>query len=369
MHKPLKTLSLVLLAMVFHLEVQAQTFNSQDYQLKVTKVFSGLKNPWSFLWLDPEQILVSERNGVFKIINTSSQKVISAYRPKLENYQISQSGQGGLLDLLQDPEVPSLVYATASIRNPQNGNKTTGLLRLELEKNAISSSRLVFVANAWETSGVHFGSRLITDGKQVFMSIGDRGDRFSAQNPANHKGSLLALQLESLRNSQKLVPAEIYSFGHRNPQGLFRDSRGGEIFAHEHGPQGGDELNLIKQGSNYGWPITTYGKEYVTGRDIAPENHPNTEQPLFYWVPSIAPSGLVRYRGDEFAKWQDDFLLGSLKFGFIQRLSLKNGEIKVQENLLEGLNERIRDIRQAPGGGLYFITDSRDGSVYQISRH
>ena len=304
---------------------------------------------------------------MFKIINTSSQKVTNAYRPKFEDYAISQSGQGGLLDLLQDPEDPSLVYATASIGNPQNGYTSTGLLRLELEKNSISSSSLVFVADAWETSGVHFGSRLATDGKQVFMSIGDRGNRHSAQSLENHKGSILSLELATLRSSQKLLQAEIYSFGHRNPQGLFRDPATGEIFAHEHGPQGGDELNLIQRGTNYGWPITTYGKEYVTNRDIAPETAPNTEQPLFYWVPSIAPSGLIRYQGDEFSNWQGDFLLGSLKFGFIQRLSMQDGKLRVLENLLEGLNERIRDIRQAPDGGLYFITDSSNGSIYRLS--
>ena len=142
------------------------------------------------------------------------------------------------------------------------------------------------------------------------------GNRDTAQDINNHNGSILSLDIVKLRKSKKLVQAEIYSYGHRNPQGLYRDSQTEEIFAHEHGPQGGDELNLIQKGKNYGWPRTTYGKEYVSGRDIAPETYPNTEQPLLYWVPSIAPSGLIRYRGKEFLKWQGDFLVGSLKFGF-----------------------------------------------------
>ena len=283
-------------------------------------------------------------------------------------------GQGGLFDVALHPDFERnrlvyLAYAGSAARGIG-----TELARGRLEGNSLTDVEVLFRAVPKSTGGRHFGGRIVFDGEgHVFLTLGDRGDRPRAQELDDHAGSLIRL------NEDGSVPAdnpfvgqagakpEIWTLGNRNMQGAALHPQTGELWTHEHGPQGGDELNLMRAGTNYGWPVITYGANYGLGTSIGEgTSRPGMAQPVHYWVPSIAPSGLAIYDGDAFPRWRGDMLVGSLKFSLLARLDMEGGEVVREERMLEGMLGRIRDVKVGPDGLIYLLTDQRDGVIARL---
>lgn len=332
--------------------------------IKIEPIITGLNGPWSFGFLPNGQILITEKRGHLYLTNPidGAKQRISGLPP------IEAIGQGGLLDVLIPRDFASNREIFLTYVKRQSGGQGTALLRAELPFGSARLQNLVeiFEMKSGSSGGRHFGSRLAEapDGS-IFMTIGDRGDRPSAQDLLRENGSILRLTRDGKPVAQSPVNGStIWSWGHRNPQGLAID-RQGRVFAIEHGARGGDEINLIERGNNYGWPIISYGRHYSGGQIGEGTSKPGLEQPLYYWDPSIAPSGLMIYSGRLWPQWEDHIFTGSLKFDQIVITNefpnvLPAGNIQTQET------QRVRDIREGPDGGIYFLNES-DGILYRIT--
>ena len=346
------------------------TEGSGDEEFNVILLASDLDHPWSIAILPDSRILITERPGRLFLYEPGQ---AGALREVAGLPEISPNGQGGLLDVVLHPDFQSngWVYLTYS-SSYERGFGTT-LARGRLRGAALTDVRELFRMSGPDRSGQHFGSRLAfgTDGK-LYMTIGERGSRDRAQDTGDHAGSVLRL------NDDGSVPAdnpfvgtpgalpEIYSYGHRNAQGLALGPTG-EMWLHEHGPRGGDEINIVAPGANYGWPVISYGAEYGSGRPVGEgTSMPGMMQPLTYWVPSIAPSGMTFYDGEAFPSWNGDLFVGALAGEHLRRVDLEDGRIVGQEVLLQGVVGRIRDVRTGPDGLLYFITDEDRGGLYRL---
>jgi glucose/arabinose dehydrogenase len=265
-----------------------------------------------------------------------------------------------------------LVYLSYAADLP--GGRGTHVARGRLQGHHLRDVEVIFRAQPGFGGGRHFGSRLLFDPDgYLFITLGDRGNRPNGQDLGNHPGSIIRLHDDgSVPDDNPFVGRagvrpEIYTYGNRNVQGIALQPGSALIWAHEHGPQGGDELNLINAGANYGWPVITYGRNYVTGTRIGEgTSKTGMEQPVYYWVPSIAPSGMAFYDGDRFPEWQGNLLVGSLKFELLVRLELENGRVTHEERLLEGELGRIRDVRSGPDGYIYLLTDEPDGELVRL---
>jgi glucose/arabinose dehydrogenase len=348
-------------------------FNSEHYKLKPKVIIDELNHPWAITWLESEnknhqELLITERNGdilYFSIDNNKIQKRIKIKPP----VEIFQNGQGGLLDIKTHPNYSKnkWIYLTYSAKSADKS--ATSLARFRIKDYKIKDWQLLFTDNEWSATPIHFGSNIAFDNKGfVYITIGDRGRRYTAQSLKYSKGKVIRLHDDGRlpKDNPFSENKAIYSYGHRNPQGLWFDNKKQELWLHEHGPRGGDELNLINKGNNYGWPIISYGNEYLSNLPVSKITHKKgMEQPIHYWIPSIAPSGLLRYQGDEFTLWNDDFLLGSLKFGELVRLRVINNKVIKEERLLEGKLGRIRAISQH-NDNLFILTDSIKGKLIQL---
>ncbi|HIP79678.1 MAG TPA: PQQ-dependent sugar dehydrogenase, partial [Kiloniellaceae bacterium] len=280
---------------------------------------------------------------------------------------------GGLLDVAVHPDFAENGLIYLSYAGPGEGGASTEVARGRLDGMALQDVEVIFRATPKSGGTGHFGSRLVfdRDGK-LFISLGDRRQIRESQNLGNHIGTVIRL------NDDGSVPEdnpflgqagaqpEIYSYGHRNVQGMTLHPESGEIWSHEHGPRGGDELNLVKAGANYGWPVITYGIDYSGAIITDKTEAPGMEQPIVYWDPSIAPSGMAFYDGDKFPQWQGDLFIGALAHLHLRRLEMEGGQVVGQESLLTGLNERIRDVRNGPDGYLYVLTDSSNGQLLRL---
>jgi len=250
----------------------------------------------------------------------------------------------------------------------------TAVARGRLEGMRLNDTEVLFRLAPKSSTSHHFGSRLVFDRQgHLFITLGDRGDRPRAQDLADHAGSVIRLNDDgSIPADNPLVGRtdarpEIYSYGHRNIQGASLHPESGRLWTHEHGPQGGDEINLPEAGMNYGWPVITYGVNYGIGTRIGEGTEkPGMAQPLYYWDPSIAPSGMAFYQGDAFPAWQGDLFVGSLKFRLLVRLRIQNGKVVHEERMLKGELGRIRDVRLGPDGLLYLLTDEDDGRLIRL---
>jgi aldose sugar dehydrogenase len=365
------TASLIALAAV---PAASQTIEqSQHHTFRVVTVAEGLENPWSMAFLPNGDILVTERPGRLRIVRNGTLQA----QPIDGVPEVRARGQGGLLDIALHPEFAgnSLVYLSFS--KPRNGGDegTTAVVRGRLEGNRLTNVEEIFEANAWSRGGAHFGSRLAFDGQgHLFITVGDRGARpemetaarHPSQDPANHQGTVIRLHDDGRVPSdnpfvgrQGFLP-EIWSYGHRNPQGLAYDATTGNLWSNEHGPQGGDELNLVRPGLNYGWPVIGFGVQY--GGDTLHRNtrREGLEQPVHYWVPSIATSGLLLYTGDRFPAWNGNIFVGGLAGQQLARLTMEGRRVTGEETLLRGV-ARIRDVRQGPDGFIYIAFDERGG--------
>ncbi|MBY0224282.1 MAG: PQQ-dependent sugar dehydrogenase [Hyphomicrobium sp.] len=351
---------------------------AKESRVKAETVAKGLASPWGLQFLPDGRMLVTEKPGRLRIV-TRDGKVGAAISgvPK-----VFATGQGGLLDVLLATDFgPRGGDIYLSFSEPrEDGAAATAVARARLTLDdtgggTLSGLETIFQQQpAVAKSGNHFGSRLVwAPDRSLFVTTGDRGSaRSEVQKPDTTIGKVLNLKPDgSPAHSQPAQPGwdpKIWSLGHRNIQGAALDPATGELWTVEHGARGGDELNLTKRGKNYGWPIITYSNEYFGGAIGEGTSRPGIEQPVYYWVPSIATSGLAIYSGDLFPEWKGNIFVGGLKGAQLSRLVLKNGEVVAEETLLRDLDQRIRDVRQGPDGALWLLTDDpRDGQIVRLS--
>jgi glucose/arabinose dehydrogenase len=338
--------------------------------IKVENVISNLGIVWGMTFISSNKILFTLKSGKIGILNINTKKV----KYLLNTPTVLYGGQGGLLDVKISPSFKKdkLIYFTY-VKNIQNKGVTT-LSRAKLENDELIDWQDLLVSNSASKTSRHFGSRITFDDKgHVYFSIGDRGVRPNAQNLKNHAGSIIRLNLDGtipkdnpFINKKGKLP-EIYSYGHRNPQGLFFDKNTKNLWSIEHGPRGGDEINLIKKGLNYGWPVISYGKEYWGPFDVGEgRKKEGMIQPKKVYIPSIAPSSLIVYNHNNFLNWNGNIFSGALKLRHLNRIVLnKYNEVIKEERLLKRLEERIRNVIQSPNGNLYISTDS--GNILSLA--
>ncbi len=340
-----------------------------QHEFRVEVLMEGLAHPWGLAFLPDGRMLVTERSGTLYLVNPDGWT-----RQRVEGVPpVDARNQGGLLDVALHPDFADnrLVYLTWS--GAGEGGNATHLGRGRLDGDRFTDFQVLFVATPLADSTKHFGSRLVFDGEgHLFMTVGDRGQRSRAQDLTDHNGSVLRLQPDGGVPSdnpfvgRRDAREAIWSYGHRNPQGAALHPDSGRLWIHEHGPRGGDEVNIPRPGDNYGWPVITYGREYY-GPEIGPDAKPGLRQPVHQWTPSIAPSGMAFYTGDAFPRWRGDLFVGALKFRMLVRLELEGDRVVGETRLLEDAGWRIRDVRQGPDGLLYLLTDSSHGKLVRLA--
>lgn len=344
------------------------TFDASQHRFQLLKVTSGLEHPWGFAFLPDGSMLVTERPGQLRrIVNGQlDPKPVAGVPP------VYASGQGGLLDVALHPRFVENRLVYLSYASPGKGGAATAVARGRLVGNFLEDVEELYVALPRASGVRHFGSRLLFADGYLFITAGERGDADRAQALDDPAGSILRLHDDGRIPKdnpfvmQSGARPEIYTYGNRNPQGMTKERVTGRIYVVEHGPKGGDELNLIEPGVNYGWPVITHGLSY-SGFKIGEGTHKaGMAQPVHYWVPSISPSGLMIYDGDRFPAWRGSFFIGALSGRLLARLEIEKGRVVVEERLLEGLGERIRDVRQGPDGLIYLLTDHSDGMLLRL---
>ncbi len=357
------------LAALWALETRGEEYTSTQASFRVTVLAEGLEHPWGMAFLPDGSLLITERPGRLRLYRNGAleQTPISGLP------EVAARGQGGLLDVALDPEFPDEPWVYISFARPGEGGAGTAVARGRLEAGALRDIELLFDLPRKTSSGQHFGSRLVFDRQGfLFVTVGERGQGARAQDPHDPAGSVLRLHADGtippdnpFADGADGHPA-VYSYGHRNPQGIALNPSTGDIWVQEHGPQGGDEINIAKPGANFGWPRVTHGEEYGGGR-IGPAEAPGFVAPIWHWTPSIAPSGMAFYTGHDFPHWQGDLFNGSLKFELIARLELDGDEVLGEERLLEEAYGRMRDVEMGPDGLLYLLTDSSNGLLLRLS--
>jgi glucose/arabinose dehydrogenase len=346
-----------------------QTFETLGPSIRIVPLAKGLANPWSIAFLPNGDMLVTERPGRLRIVRSG----VLAPEPVAGVPEVVAMGQGGLLEVLPHPKFAENQWLYLTYSKPGEQGNTTALARGKFDGRALTEVKDLFVADNWSKGGAHFGSKLAfgRDG-MLYMTIGERNDRVRAQNTNIHGGKILRLREDGTVPpdnpfvGKEGYKPEIFTWGHRNAQGLAIHPETGEIWANEHGPQGGDELNLLAAGKNYGWPVVTHGREY-SGELIT--NQPwkeGMENPVMFWVPSIGISGLTIYTGDRFPTWKGNFFVGALSGLQVQRIQFTEKGPIGRESLLGPLKLRIRDVRQGPDGNLYVAVDANPGGVLRI---
>jgi glucose/arabinose dehydrogenase len=341
-------------------------------KVRAVPVVKGLENPWSVTFLPNGDMLVSERPGRLRVVR----KGVLDPTPVAGVPEVWATGQGGLLEVLPHPQFAKnqLLYLTYS--KPCDKGATTALHRGKFDGRTLTEARDLFVADNCNTGNPHFGSKLAwaRDGL-LYMTIGERGDRDRAQNTNIHGGKVLRLKEDGtvppdnpFANKPGYKP-EIYSYGHRNPQGLAFHPDTGVLWETEHGPQGGDEVNIVQAGKNYGWPVASYGREYApNGAKVSMgPSREGIEEPMMLWIPSIGASGLMVYSGDQFPEWKGQLFAGGLSGLQLHRFAFnEKGGLMGREAMLEPLRQRIRDVRQGPDGYIYLVVDANPGGVLRL---
>ena len=363
----------MLLVLGVHAEAMfaQQVYTSDKHDFQIEEVAKGLQRPWAMAFLPNGDMLITERTGSLRIIR---QGQLDAKHIAGLPENIYSAGQGGLLDIALHPhfEKNKLVYF--SYAGSGEGGAGTEVARAEFDGEVLTNLEKIFIVEPKTPGQHHYGSRLVfaSDGT-LFITTGDRYNRLhDAQDPSNHLGTIIRINDDgSVPEDNPFVnhskyKSEVYSYGHRNAQGIALRPQDQSIWSHEHGPRGGDEVNKLKAGANYGWPAITYGIDY-SGAIISDKTHaPGMEQPIVYWDPSIAPCGMTFYQGDKFPQWQGDIFVGALAKKHLRRLKLADDKVIEQEVLLKDIG-RVRDVRTGPEGFLYILTDSNNGSLYKLA--
>ncbi len=348
---------------------EARVFESERHSFRVVTIARGLEYPWAMAFLPTGAILVTERPGRLRLVRNGD------LHPKpIEGVpKVAEVGQGGLLDVALHPAFAEnrLVYLSYAAEGP--GGYGTEVVRGKLIGRRLSEVETLFAVRPKSRGGRHFGSRLLFGPEgHLYITAGERGDRVRAQDLGDLAGKTIRLTADGqVPPDNPFVGRdgarpEIFTYGHRNPQGIALDRATGRIWEHEHGPRGGDEVNILRAGANYGWPVITYGKSY-SGFSIGEGTaKPGMAQPATYWVPSISPSGMAYYTGAAFPAWRGNLFVGALSGERLVRLELEGERVVHEERLLRDLGHRIRDVRQGPEGHLYLLTDDSDGALLRL---
>ena len=332
----------------------------KNYTLET--VVDGIPIPWGMAWLPDGSMLVTEKSGILYHVK-NGQKTEVKNVPAVYN-----RGQGGLLDIVLHPDYTKngWIYITYASTEGEGEGGNTKLIRAKLENESLTQIQSLYKCEPNTTKGQHFGSRIVFDNEgYLYFSAGERGAHFvNPQDITRDNGKIYRLKDDGS------IPADnpfvgkagakeaIYSYGHRNPQGLVKNPVTGAIWDHEHGPKGGDEINIIKKGANYGWPVVTYGIDY-DGTSISNiSQKPGMEDPIYYWVPSIAPSGMTFVTGDRYPEWKGDLLVGSLKFQYLELVKLDGDKITGRQKIATDIG-RVRNVAQAPDGYIYLAVEGK----------
>ena len=360
---------------------QGQIYESVEHDFRVVTVVEDIQHPWSIAFLPDGDMLFTQRTGELRIVRDG--KLLPDPVEGVPETRVIN--QGGLQEIALHPEFENNRIVYMSYSKPNGSRGTTALIRARFEDDRLNDVEEIFEADAWNERGGHFGAKIAFDEDgYLFMSVGDRQssptgnlERHPAQDLSTHFGTIVRLMDDgSVPQDNPFVGhatarPEIWSYGHRNPQGLAFHPDTGDLWSTEHGPQGGDELNLILPGVNYGWPVIGYGVNYRSGTPIhASGEREGMEQPKTFWIPSIGASGLIVYDGDAFPEWRGDIFAGGLAATHrrLARITVADdGRVMTQESLLHGVF-RIREVRQGPDGFIYLATDNRAGGLTDIVR-
>ncbi|GGW30814.1 PQQ-dependent sugar dehydrogenase [Arenibacter certesii] len=362
---------LVLVLLGLNLSCAQQGENEVSTPDKITftpqLIIDDLPIAWGMAFLPDGSILITEKSGDLIRFKDGNKSIIN------NSPTIYNRGQGGLLDIAIDPDYKNngWIYISYSSEEGEDKGGNTAIMRAKLNGNSLTNNEVLYKASPNSTKGQHFGSRIEFDNDgYLYFSIGDRGDRdVNPQDITKDGGKVYRINRDgSIPSDNPFVNSEgaktaIYSYGHRNPQGMVKNPYTGDIWTNEHGPQGGDEINIVGKGKNYGWPVITYGINY-SGTPITDQTKKKgMEDPLHYWVPSIAPSGMTFVTSDKYPSWKGSLLIGSLKFQYLERLELKNNKVVYREKLMPDLG-RIRDVKQAPDGFIYVSVEGK--GIYKL---
>ncbi|KZE27409.1 PQQ-dependent sugar dehydrogenase [Chelatococcus daeguensis] len=367
-------------ALIFLPALDARSQNAEPLREKtrhgeivLETVASGLEHPWGLAFLPDGAMLVTERPGDIRLVSPEG-----AVSPPLAGTpDVADRGQGGLLDIALDPDFTTnrTLYITYGEPRAAGGAGTAvARARLSDDAAALADVTVIFRQEPAHTGANHYGSRLAfaPDGT-LFVTLGDRYDlRDSAQDLSTHLGKVVRIRTDgSVPDDNPFIGRqdarpEIWSYGHRNPQSAAINPDTGELWTIEHGARGGDEINITRKGLNYGWPVITYGVDYSGAKIGEGTAKEGMEQPLYYWDPSIAPSGMAFYTGEAFPQWRGNLFIGALAGRMLVRIERKGDRIVGEERMLRDLGERIRDVRQGPDGFLYLLTDAPDGRVLRV---
>lgn len=353
-----------------------QVFNTSVQQVRVSVVASGLVNPWSLAFLPNGDALVTERPGRLRLLRNGvldPTPIAGVPKPHV-------AALAGLLEVALHPRFAEnrIVYLTYS-KGREDKRSTTVLARARLEGHALVDLKEIFVANTWSVSNTNYGGRIAFDRAGfLYLTVGERQEQDRAQKPEEHAGKVLRLRDDGTAPPDNPFAGrpgyqpEIYSLGHRSPQGLGFHPETGALWENEHGPLGGDELNIVLPGRNYGWPLVTFGTDYDGSKIADATWRADLEPPFMYWVPSIAISGLAFYTGDRFPLWKGNVFVGAMfegrsrGTGHLQRITFNQGRPIQREPMLTELHQRIREVRQGPDGLLYLLTDEPNGALLKL---
>lgn len=345
-------------------------FPSENGPVRVTTIVDGLEHPWGLAFLPDGRMLLTERPGRLRVVNVDG----SLSRPISGVPRVQARGQGGLLDVALHPQFAENGLVYLSFAEPGSGGAGTSVARGRLDGDALKDVEVIFQQSPKVDTGFHYGSRLVFDREgKLYVSSGDRGMQDTAQDLTRGQGKLFKLNDDGtpvpglpLAAREGTHPG-VFSYGHRNIQGMALHPETGLVWTHEHGPRGGDEINVPRPGRNYGWPVITYGINYngtTIGQGLKAKD--GMEQPLHQWTPSIGASGLAFYTADRFPAWRGNAFVGALALTHLERLVLDGERVVDTEVLLDDWNERIRDVRQGPDGALYVLTDARNGKLAKV---
>ncbi|WP_417565839.1 PQQ-dependent sugar dehydrogenase [Marinobacter sp.] len=349
--------------------IASQAFSSEQADFRLETVAQGLEHPWSLAFLPDGTSLVTERAGRLRVIRNG--QLVDTPVGGLPELVVS--GQGGLLDVVLHPDFKNNQTLFLSYAHRNQKGMTTRVARAVFDGNQLTGVDVIFEALPRSGASRHFAGRMEFDREgNLYVAVGDRGEMDRAQDTEDDAGGVHRITtdgrpapgnpfLDDRRRNDTF-----FTFGNRNIQGMTIHPETGEIWSHEHGPRGGDEINIIRAGTNYGWPEITYGIDYSGLPITLDTKKEGMAQPLHYWDPSIAPSGIAFYTGDLFPQWQGDLFVGALKMRKLVRLELEGGKVSGEEDLLTELGERIRDVRMGPDGALWLLTDSPRGNVYRM---
>jgi aldose sugar dehydrogenase len=347
----------------------AERYPSAAGGISVVTVAGGLVQPWGLAFLPDGRMLVTEKEGRLRIVAQDG----TLTGPLGGVPEVYTGGQGGLLDVALDPDFASNRMVYLSYAEPGDGVAGTAVARGTLAQDRLDGVTVIWRQQPKLDSGHHFGSRLVfLKDKTLIVTLGDRNMRRYIPDMKAQIGKLVRINRDGTIPQdnpfvgQAAYSPDLYSLGHRNVQGATMHPETGALWTVEHGARGGDEVNKPEPGKNYGWPVTSYGREYSGGMIGEGTSKPGLEQPVYYWDPSIAPSGMTFYTGDKFPAWKGSLFVGALKFQLLARLEVEGNRIVREERLLEDMGERIRDVRQGPDGYLYLLTDEEDGRILRL---